>query len=62
MILYNFQGTASEATLVCLLGARAKAIAAAKVQFPDMEDAIIQSKLVAYTSDEVLCTTSPPTH
>lgn len=44
------QGTASEATLVALLGAKARAVSRAKEQNPDMNDSDIISKLVGYTS------------
>lgn len=44
------QGTASEATLVALLGAKAKMMKQIKEEHPDWEDAIITSKLVAYCS------------
>ncbi|XP_074653816.1 aromatic-L-amino-acid decarboxylase-like [Tubulanus polymorphus] len=46
------QGTASEATLVGLLGARAKTIAELKESRPELTDAEITSKLVAYCSDQ----------
>lgn len=44
------QGTASEATLVGLLGAKAKAMQRVKAEHPDWEDHDIVSKLVAYCS------------
>lgn len=44
------QGTASEATLVALLGAKAKAIDRVKKEHPEMSDSDIVAKLVAYTS------------
>nr|CAH7741754.1 unnamed protein product [Callosobruchus chinensis] len=44
------QGTASEATLVALLGAKAKALARAKKEKPHMSDAEIVGNLVAYAS------------
>lgn len=44
------QGTASEATLVALLGAKARAVARAKEENPDLKDSDIISKLVGYTS------------
>ncbi|KAJ8939250.1 hypothetical protein NQ318_015208 [Aromia moschata] len=46
------QGTASEATLVALLGAKARAIARVKKEQPEMSDADIVSKLVGYTSSQ----------
>lgn len=47
-----FQTTASEATLVCLLAGRTQAIHAIQKQYPEIEDAIINAKLVAYCSDQ----------
>lgn len=44
------QGTASEATLVALLGAKAKKVQEIKAQHPDWEESFIISKLVAYCS------------
>lgn len=44
------QGTASEATLVALLGAKARMIAEVKKEKPEMSDWEIVSKLVAYCS------------
>ncbi|XP_050306674.1 aromatic-L-amino-acid decarboxylase-like isoform X1 [Anthonomus grandis grandis] len=44
------QGTASEATLVALLGAKAKIMATIKKEKPEMKDSEIISKLVGYTS------------
>lgn len=44
------QGTASEATLVALLGAKARAIHYVKKINPDLSDADITMKLVGYTS------------
>lgn len=46
------QGTASEATLVGLLGAKARAIRRAKAEHPDWNDYQIISKLIAYASDQ----------
>ncbi|KAJ8969867.1 hypothetical protein NQ314_001551 [Rhamnusium bicolor] len=46
------QGTASEATLVALLGAKARAIDRVKKEHPKMKDADIVSKLVGYTSSQ----------
>nr|BAA95568.1 dopa decarboxylase [Tenebrio molitor] len=46
------QGTASEATLVALLGAKARAIADVKREKPEMSDADIVAKLVGYTSSQ----------
>lgn len=44
------QGTASEATLVALLGAKAKMMKKVKEEHPDWEDSIIVPKLVGYCS------------
>ncbi|XP_055839656.1 aromatic-L-amino-acid decarboxylase isoform X1 [Episyrphus balteatus] len=44
------QGTASEATLVALLGAKAKKILEVKEQHPNWDENTIISKLVAYSS------------
>ncbi|KAG5880430.1 hypothetical protein JTB14_019940 [Gonioctena quinquepunctata] len=44
------QGTASEATLVALLGAKARAIDKVKKEQPNLSDAEIVGKLVGYTS------------
>ncbi|XP_025833648.1 aromatic-L-amino-acid decarboxylase isoform X2 [Agrilus planipennis] len=44
------QGTASEATLVCLLGAKARTVAKMKKEKPDMSESDVISKLVAYCS------------
>ncbi|KAJ8921089.1 hypothetical protein NQ315_015886 [Exocentrus adspersus] len=46
------QGTASEATLVALLGAKARAIDRVKKEHPEMSDGDIVAKLVAYTSSQ----------
>lgn len=46
------QGTASEATLVALLGAKARAIDRVKKEKPEMSDTEIVGKLVGYTSSE----------
>lgn len=47
------QGTASEATLVALLGAKAKIMQKIKAEHPDWEDSIIISKLVGYCSGKM---------
>jgi len=47
---YVVQGTASEATLVALLGAKAKALQKLKTTDPKLTDADIVPKLVAYSS------------
>ncbi|KAL7636320.1 UNVERIFIED_CONTAM: hypothetical protein RMT77_013079 [Armadillidium vulgare] len=46
------QTTASEATFVCLLAARTEAILKYQDEYPDIEDAEINSRLVAYCSDQ----------
>ncbi|XP_022104236.1 aromatic-L-amino-acid decarboxylase-like [Acanthaster planci] len=46
------QGSASECTLVCMLAARAKALKELKEVYPDEEDCVLLSKLVAYFSEE----------
>nr|UCS97434.1 dopa decarboxylase [Bemisia tabaci] len=46
------QGTASEATLVALLGAKTRAIRRTKEEHPDWTDLEIASKLVAYCSKQ----------
>lgn len=48
------QGTASEATLVALLGAKAKVMQKVKSEHPDWEDSEIVSKLVGYCSGKIL--------
>lgn len=50
--LLNFikQGSASEATLVGLLAARETTVNRLKREHPDWDEAIIRSKLIAYTS------------
>lgn len=44
------QGTASEATLVALLGAKAKIMKKTKEEHPDWDDSVIIPKLVGYCS------------
>ena len=46
------QTTASESTFVCLLAGRTEAIKRYQKQFPEIEDADINSRLVAYCSDQ----------
>lgn len=46
------QGTASEATLVALLGAKAKILQRVKAEHPEWDDNTIISKLVGYCSGE----------
>lgn len=47
------QGTASEATLVALLGAKARAVAKAKIEHPDWKESDIIDKLVGYCSSKL---------
>ncbi|XP_046457976.1 histidine decarboxylase-like [Daphnia pulex] len=46
------QTTASESTFVALLAGRTEAIRRYKIQYPDLEDAEINSRLVGYCSDQ----------
>ncbi|KAL1496927.1 hypothetical protein ABEB36_007978 [Hypothenemus hampei] len=46
------QGTASEATLVALLGAKARTIAATKKKYPELKESDIVARLVGYTSSQ----------
>ncbi|XP_060516579.1 aromatic-L-amino-acid decarboxylase-like [Cylas formicarius] len=46
------QGTASEATFVALLGAKARAIGAIKREHPEMKESDIVAKLIGYTSSQ----------
>ncbi|KAL5281288.1 DDC family protein [Megaselia abdita] len=46
------QGTASEATLVALLGAKAKKLQQVKAEHPDWDDSVIIPKLVGYCSKQ----------
>lgn len=48
------QGTASEATLVALLGAKAKKIRQVKQEHPEWTDNEIIGKLVAYCSRKII--------
>uniref|UniRef100_A0A8C6FZ68 Aromatic-L-amino-acid decarboxylase n=1 Tax=Moschus moschiferus TaxID=68415 RepID=A0A8C6FZ68_MOSMO len=50
------QGTASEATLVALLAARTKVTRCLQAASPELTQAAIMEKLVAYTSDQVVAT------
>ncbi|CAG0882284.1 unnamed protein product [Darwinula stevensoni] len=49
------QGTASEATLVALLAAKARTVKAVKAQHPEWNEASIAGMLVAYTSEQAHC-------
>ncbi|XP_063699488.1 3,4-dihydroxyphenylacetaldehyde synthase 2-like isoform X1 [Culicoides brevitarsis] len=46
------QGSASESILVAILTAREQTVRRIKSQFPDMEEGVIRSKLVGYSSDQ----------
>ncbi|VVC42125.1 Hypothetical protein CINCED_3A006683 [Cinara cedri] len=46
------QGSASEATLVCLLAAKDRTVKRIKMLNPNMDEGMIKSKLVAYTSNQ----------
>lgn len=46
------QGTASEATLVALLGAKARTLATLKAEHPEWTDSQIIDKLIGYTSSK----------
>ncbi|KAK7576160.1 hypothetical protein V9T40_012446 [Parthenolecanium corni] len=48
-------GNASQATLVALLGAKAKIIQKLKKEYPEIDENAIVSKLVAYSSDQAHC-------
>ncbi|XP_031791876.1 aromatic-L-amino-acid decarboxylase isoform X10 [Piliocolobus tephrosceles] len=50
------QGSASEATLVALLAARTKVIHRLQAASPELTQAAIMEKLVAYSSDQVVAT------
>jgi histidine decarboxylase len=53
-LLSVLQTTASEATFVCLLAGRTEAIRRYREQDEEQEDAEINSRLVAYCSDQVI--------
>ena len=53
LLSLSWQTTASEATFVSLLAARTEAIQRYQQDYPDLEDAEINSRLVAYCSDQV---------
>ena len=50
---FVFQTTASEATFVSVLAARSEAIKKYKLHNPDLDDAEINARLVAYCSEQV---------
>lgn len=49
---FLLQTTSSESTLICLLAGRCQAIKNYQKLYPDVEDAEINSRLVAYCSDQ----------
>ena len=52
-LFVELQTTASESTFVALLAARTEAIRRYKAVTPDIDDAEINARLVAYCSDQV---------
>lgn len=48
-ILFS-QGSASESTFVCLLAAKERTVKRLKTLNPEMDERVIKSKLVGYTS------------
>lgn len=52
-VFFSLKTTASEATFVCLLAGRTEAIRRYKLHCPELEDAEINNRLVAYCSDQV---------
>ncbi|CAD1468589.1 unnamed protein product, partial [Heterotrigona itama] len=48
----NIQGSASEATLICLIAAREQTTLCTKRLHPELDEAVIKTKLVAYSSDQ----------
>jgi len=46
------QSTTSESTLMAMLAARSEAVKLYKAKYPDVEEAVINGKLVAYCSDQ----------
>lgn len=51
---FSTKTTASESTFVALLAGRTMAITRYKAQYPELEDAEINSRLVGYCSDQVI--------
>ena len=51
-VKYLLQGTASEATLVAVLSARARAVRLYKEKVEEEEDGVIMSKLICYGSKQ----------
>lgn len=54
------QGSASEATLMSLLAARAKVMRRLRATSPELTDAAVLDKLVAYASDQVSVSAGSP--
>jgi len=50
ILIWFMQGSASEATFVCLLAAKDRTTKRIKALHPNMTDGEIKAKLVAYTS------------
>lgn len=53
MYIFSVQGSASECTLVTMLAARTTALRRYKEKYPDIEDGVLLTKLVAYCSNLV---------
>lgn len=53
--VHVFQSTVSECTLVSLLAARKTKILELKETEADTDDSVLNSRLVAYASDQVRC-------
>lgn len=51
----SFQSTVSESTLVALLAARKNKILEMKLSEPDADESLLNSRLIAYASDQVGC-------
>lgn len=51
-MIHYFQGSASECVLVSMLAARANGIKRLKHQFPNVDEGLLLSKLIAYCSKE----------
>ena len=52
LLILQFQTSASECILVCLIAARAQAIKKLKAKYPNEEEGFLLSKLMAYCSKE----------
>lgn len=49
------QGSASESILVAILTAREQTVRRVKIEFPNMDEGLIRSKLIGYSSDQSNC-------